>query len=951
MEIMNNYSQAIEIVCEAKLYEKAIEVLERYNSLKIDEMEGFVRPKPNRTIERLCYKLAETHLKDGKREEMERVLQRLPSADDRISFLMKHECIEEAARALVDNNRREEAAQFLQLHGKFKAAKRYANDSKFLGDCSLYEARVLFQKQKPERRDEVVQLLEDAIKYYHRCKDKNGEAEALLFQGRLKDDPDLINESGKLFDQCHNICGESEVVGEWLKRENLTQFYYRITVRTVGRLLELIINLHKPHTKLKAKQQEQIALCEQFFGLVRVEDTRIRSCRTSFCERFHQVAPRDLLNESKNMQVEVGVKEAYQVISHHLIAKAIDLNQKAKEFFMTKLELKGNDESYLLADMPFHEKFEVLFNWVYLDSVTNKFYNNVKQLKSSILSKAESVIPKQKEQFLSCKLFTEFLFPEAGCKVQHPTAEQIVKIRSHYAVKPRLMQFCDDQWKSLETERKAPTTDVFLQVSQVMQLLDVRDQGINLYLNAKEQSFLQALKKDPKNRKLIHENGIMTSKERTGQVSFTIFLRHWEIGKKTLHVHCDVLQSLHETSRRFLTYTAKSHYRFYPSIANTLMILEHQLTVSLILFARLKRQSRHFCCCIPESYIKRLEFTDVLNCTRRGVFRIIEAVERHARSCSSLQEEQKCLRAIQSLQSHIVKLMFGIISPDFNVFYDTFSAESSDKLIASGVADKTLILSLTMLVNCSKVLYADCEEVLLKHIFSVIPHSSLPGHLKIAFQSMTEVSNISDAVKVLKNLLHARNGEKLFDVRWNYASLGLDTRNSNPENYNFLFDVNVSEIKEKAKAESSRPVVSGLGPEEQPEVQEDENTAEADLERILEIEKDRDIRSEMAIKIQRMFRQWRREKTLLKDEQLVEGKDHPDPTEDHFSAFKTDSTACKICGVDFHDTSDTNVEGSVEGMSIYITLVLYLPIFASTEHSVSNLFPCRLLEKTKALKW
>lgn len=903
MEITNNYSQAIEIVCEAKLYEKAIEVLERYNSLKIDEMEGFVRPKPNRTIERLCYKLAETHLKDGKREDMERVLQRLPSADDRISFLMKHECIEEAARALVDNNRREEAAQFLQLHGKFKAAKRYANDSKFLGDCSLYEARVLFQKQKPESRDEIVQLLEDAIKYYRRCKDKTSEAEALLSQGRLKDDPDLINESGKIFDQCHNICGESEVAGEWLKRGNLTQFYYRITVRTIERLLDLIIALHKPYTMLKANQQEQIALCEQFFGLVRVEDTRIRSFRTSSCERFHQIAPRELLNESKNMQVEVGVKDAYQAISHHLIAKVIDLSQKAKEFFMTKLELKGNDESYLLADMPFHEKFEVLFNWIYLDSVTVKFYNRLKQLivgNSPILSKAENVIPKQKERFLSCKLFTKFLFPEAGCKVQHPTAEQIRKIRKHHAVRPRLMQFCGDQWKSLETEKGVQITDVFLQVSQVMQLLDMpQEQGINVYLNEKEQSFLQAFKKDPSNKKLIPESGMLTLKGRAGQVSFEIFLRHWEIGKKTLHVHCDVVQSLHETLRRFLTYTAKSRSGFYPSIANTLMILEHQLTVSLILFARLKCQIRNFCCCIPESYLKRLEFTDFLNCARQGLFTTISAVERHARSCSSSQEEQKCLRAIQSLQSYIVELMFGIISFDFNVFYDTFFAESLDKLIASGVADRTLILSLTMLVNCGKVLYADCEEVILHYIFTVIPHSSLPEHLKTAFQSMSEVSNISDAVKVLKNLLKARNGEKLFDVRWNYAPLGLDKSISNPENYDFLFDGNVSEIKEKAKAESSRPVDSGLGPEKQPEEQEEENTAEADSERILEIEKERKDREVLLQAVIKMQRRIRRKMALLKEKKLAEGKDYLDLTEEHFSAFKVDSTACTICGVDF----------------------------------------------------
>jgi hypothetical protein len=199
MENLNNYSQAIEILCEARLFEKAIEVLERYNLLNADkalQTRDIVPPNTSRTIKQLCYDAAEAYLNDEKRKEMQAVLKRLSSIDERISFLKKKRCFKEAARALVEDNRREEAAQFLQLHGRFKEAMKYSDDDKFLADCSLYEARSLNRKRCANYEEEVVQLLEDAIEHYRRCRDRNGEGEALLLLGQQKDDPKLITESG-----------------------------------------------------------------------------------------------------------------------------------------------------------------------------------------------------------------------------------------------------------------------------------------------------------------------------------------------------------------------------------------------------------------------------------------------------------------------------------------------------------------------------------------------------------------------------------------------------------------------------------------------------------------------------------------------------------------------------------------------------------------------------------
>jgi hypothetical protein len=137
-----------------------------------------------------------------------------------------------------------------------------------------------------------------------------------------------------------------------------------------------------------------------------------------------------------------------------------------------------------------------------------------------------------------------------------------------------------------------------------------------------------------------------------------------------------------------------------------------------------------------------------------------------------------------------------------------------------------------------------------------------------------------------------------------------------------MFDLNLSELKAKAKAVSSRPVIPNLAMKDEVEEQEDEKTVEADLAlRILEREKERKDQETLvitAIKVQRLFRQKiKRKEELLKERDLPEGKDHLDSTEDRLSMFKTDSSACTICGVDFQDTSEKQPEGFEGKINVY----------------------------------
>ena len=66
--MVNDYHQAVEVLCQGNLYEAAIDTLQRYKSLVGTAATGkgavgIRPPKESRTVERLCHQLAEEHFR------------------------------------------------------------------------------------------------------------------------------------------------------------------------------------------------------------------------------------------------------------------------------------------------------------------------------------------------------------------------------------------------------------------------------------------------------------------------------------------------------------------------------------------------------------------------------------------------------------------------------------------------------------------------------------------------------------------------------------------------------------------------------------------------------------------------------------------------------------------------------------------------------------------------
>ncbi|KAL9971730.1 hypothetical protein ACROYT_G017933 [Oculina patagonica] len=130
------------------------------------------------------------------------------------------------------------------------------------------------------------------------------------------------------------------------------------------------------------------------------------------------------------------------------------------------------------------------------------------------------------------------------------------------------------------------------------------------------------------------------------------YLQWWEDGKKRLYVYGDVENAARSIIRRFLTLTAKRSRMIYPSIANTVMILEHQLTACLALYTRLCTKHR-YPVCLPASYLSMVRFWDNFESkpgVEKGIFTLYEAVEH---SFAQESNRGRLIKAVCSLLDYM----------------------------------------------------------------------------------------------------------------------------------------------------------------------------------------------------------------------------------------------------------------------------------------------------------
>ena len=890
------------------------------SSVDLEGRQGIIPPKTTRTVERMRHQLAHKHFKEGNKEKMEDVLRHLPSTTDRITFLKRRGCVIEAARVMGEEGKRDEAASLLRDEGMFEEAIKYSSHSKFIADCLLSQARTT------KNKIDIPGILKKALAKYEECTDITGQAEVLLMLGQQSSEVEKIQKAGRLFEKCKNYCGEVESLTQLLKTTCFSppeSFSQWIIVRALERLLRLITLLYKPIKQRSLRERSEVEKCEEHFGLFRTETERQKAY---FCKqggRFSDVDPDFVQRHASKSKAMIDTAEAHLKIgrflmksSQNLICMIQKMLQKTiAESSLCRIVTEGTacDDSnctYQHADSEglFNKRFHALFNFVHLESVVEKAISDM-----SISKNGSDVSPlndREFREFHACQWFYSFVFPYSGCRRYTLTWPAHVRnIRKSKAVNKRIEQFAWFLWKkqTRSSEERRSDTDNFLKVSSCLQLIGSSSLMVK-WICKEEDVFQMQIRKSQKAGidQLANANG-MVFRGDTGH--FESYLHWWELGKKRLYVDGNVVNAAHLIVRRFLTLTAKRKGMIYPSIANTVMILEHQLTACLAVYTCLCTEYR-FPICLPGSYLTMVRLWDSFRPNGdEGTFTLYEAVEHNV---SQESNTPRLLNAIRSLLNYMVRLTCGELASLFDVLRDALSSDETPTYSTSGESERTLVLLLTMLCNCGKGISHYMESVMLRKILRITPNPCLPNRIKAVLVAVQEAKGYHDLVKVLNEFLQSR-GEALYDLRWHNGKLWFDGP-ANPSFYHQGFYTDISKIHEELQqvqverfqyGEAGDSYIAGS------DVDFDDTTDNMEVKYTDEELKEKEnARKEVsATKIQSWFKGVRQAKVFqaTKLARLKSNEEQMWATDagvEHFLRFKMDSSACTICGTKFKTSTD-----------------------------------------------
>ena len=921
-ENLNNYEQAVEVLYRANLYQEAINVLERYHVLP-KQGPGPVDvkpPNPLQTVERLCFKLAGEHYQNGEFGKMEEVLQRLPSAADRIGFLKNRGCVDAAVRAMVEDGRNRDAAQLLRAHGKFLEAIKHCTEPLFVADCMMAAART--SKDAASIRD----LLSKAEDLYRRCRHKVGRAKALLLFGQSQGSMDTLEQAAKLFKDTQDYYGTCKCVEAMFKatRNDPLPLKPWMIVRAIGKMVVLITTLCKSKAKLDLADEKLLSVCEEHYGLFKSDDVNTRVCYTRSGSLFSEIAPDLVPLNTSVTEIKVDVVQLRRRICAHATDCVASLIHRTHELLDAKVlnnspcsarsgsvtKCESAECKYPHADTPAlrQERFTALFNLVKLNVTFGQLLAAARQhkLMKDFPHSLKLALSRSSERLY--QLLFSTAAPERLTMLQ--------EIWKRNDVRQKLRNHAEWLW-TRSGKGRLSDIDCFLEVCRILELADYHPLDVvTRWVHDEETALEQDLKKKkpPEADRTRRKMGLIG--EKGGHQSF---FHSWIMGRRLLLEYGRVHDAAHNVIRRFLSLPAKrTAMRRFPSIANTVMILEEQLTACLASYASLFPGA--VMVCLPKSYLEAVKFWDSVRCTSPKHYMLYDAVEVQ----SSNQHPAKLQRDAQNLLACMVDLMCGRISPSFDVVADAFEHEDS----TPEDAERTLVLALTMLCNCGRAIPIDCRGVLLESLWKIVPSGPRANS---ALEAAQNAPGIRGVLSALEEILASRD-DKFYDLRWRNHQLWFNTQVSlDPSQYPPVFPADLLARRAEIRAsERTKRVVPEMAEDDagtDDVAEEEEEEPATDLPQELEEQKRKDRedakrRNMAATRIQRCFR--RRKEYIRQESGVLSRNVSMDLVEEHFSRFKIDVAACGVCGEEFlkpveDDDLDENTGSSLATLffSIY----------------------------------
>ena len=833
------------------------------------------------------------------------VLERLPSANDRILFLENHGCVQEALEALLEEGRYNDAGSLLRKNGRFIEAAKYVQSKSFAAEFFLSATRCvqLTHASFEEHRELIEGPVERAMQLFAECNDKNGQAQCLLVLARLNEDEEDAENARELFHSVNNICGEVDAclaVFAILKERTFRSEdcdFPTVFLRGLDRLFKLIMALNKPQNSVAELQR--VEMCESYFGIFKGDKSDVRCAFVKSGGLFVSCLPYSQA-EVKVDKLVLNVDTARWRISSYLcdlasklaqnICQSVESNASCQRICRRPLVgLSCTLGHCKLAHVPFSEEvFQELFDslcyQMHVAALVQSFVDAIGRFDSQ-RQISEKLLTNDVRDFVACRQFYDLLFPKMGQHVSFLCEEHVRVLRKNGAIRQRLSSYAEFLWKNTRDIHRWQNSDRFMEVSRILQLIGHASK-VSPLLTVEEKAF---------GARNEFCDGMLRDKQYGG---FRSIFRLLEEGRRVLYIYGDVMNSAFFFIRRFVSLVAWRSSIHLPSLANMSTIFERQIIACLALFARLFNDYE-YPVCLPESYLNLIDFWDALHGTDRFPT-LLSAVDASATRVPSF----KGIWQVQRQLEYMVQLLSGQVNRRFNLINGAFSLNAMDHVL-SGESERILVLALTILCNYGRgILPAPCGR-LIGSLRGVIVHSFLPDRVRKALEALQCAKGVKDVVITLQTLLSERN-ESLFSVRW--CDRQLLTSEVNAASFTLLFSAGSVSTHYQAAAVAGEPAVDIYSPSEfqMPTGYLEEQRKERALEKQ---------REEATVKIQRWYRQIRRVTSKLSPPAGDVQEEPAYSAEAHFERFKVDSSACSVCSVQFSAERGENHESHVRYQS------------------------------------
>ncbi|NXN99379.1 TRNK1 protein, partial [Rhinopomastus cyanomelas] len=791
-EELQEFDVAVKMYCQEELYEEAAKVVERYEEML--NAKGQMVSKLSCTASQFYLEAAAKYLSTNRKEEMMRALSKL-DVEDQLEFLKSRGCLHQTAELLKREGREEEAAKLMKQHGFALEAASLTAVKEFRASCLLAAARAGVTRCSGSDRGNVEVILREALELCEQTKLKPGIAEAVFLQGVLEGNFTKLSNAYCQFLSLNHSAGAVEALFRLCGCSAPSQNILFMSMRGLIALLSLVRGLSRAATNA---EKDMVKSCFAYFGIVPTGD----SCQVSEneAEPILKLLSHRLSLRERNTKggLSVSTEKVKSALKQHLLNRLLSITREllAKRYpdICVKfiVGLKCDDESCTGYHKPLlrHEAKTVFQCKMHLVAIKGLLLEAAHTFPRNLLDWCKSFDGLlSTDDFAECKALLEVFFPKhfhLRILSENTNACKEILEFSSFLSKPcraMLKEYITFQFAKAGTAARRESTDLWLHAMQAFILSSGYPEELEKLLFKEEDDYnkeinfaLSQAKDFPKSKGLARgiqgRHGMLLPDKHTENTGGThlCFIRLLQNSLEQFYVHKNP-ENCKRFFFRFMNVLVKKCTGYLvPSIANTVVLLEFQYVLCCAVLLRL---CSNITLCFPKSYLALFHYWEFLFRSKdrgrdvKGTFSIIQ----------EYRPRDVCV-AVHNFRLHLCYLsevLCGVYGA-FNVLLDAFM---DPDCIASGEAERTVVLSLVMLINAGQVQNSTSVSHLIQHFPEIeaileamrkdFP-SKVPERLLRVMQRVNDAVQVRDIAVCLQQLLEERDAEYLCDCRWRWDS-------------------------------------------------------------------------------------------------------------------------------------------------------------------------------------